>query len=173
MLAGVLLVSVVVFVYWFARRPRRFSPRGGVVYQDETVAGRSAPVMEDAALHLRGRPDQVVRGMNGQLVINEFKSGICFKDRPYLNHAAQVAATFPLVEAFFGEPVAYGLVQYQNQQYRVDNTEEAREGVVRLANMVRMAIENPEPAPANCAPNKCESCPFRLMCPEGQATVVR
>lgn len=161
------LAAAVWLQWWWARRDLR--PCGAVVYRHGSGLA-AGEWLYDAKLRLRGRPDQVVRGMNGGLVVQQHRPHLSFGLNPV--DAVEAGALAVLVEARFGEACQAAEVHYANGVQPLPIGPGARESVRVIVDYMRKIDAGAEPAPIR-ADRACVRCEMRLLCPEGQDAAAR
>lgn len=148
---------------WRARRDLR--PHGAVVYR-HGPGFASGPWLCDPELGLRGRPDRVVRGMNGGLVVQQYPPHL-MSVRLNPQDAAEAAALAVLVERVLGEACQGVEVHSTDGTHQLPVGARARASVATLVAYMREIDGDSAPAPAR-ADRSCAGCGMRLLCPEGQ-----
>lgn len=158
-----LLGAAACWQVWRARRHLR--PHGAVVYLNGPgfAAGQW---LCDAELRLRGRPDRVVRGMNGGLVVQQYPPHL-MSVRVNPQDAAEGAALAVLVERVLGEACQGIEVHSTDGMHALPVGAGARDSVATLLAYMREIDGDAVVAPAR-ADRSCAGCGMRLLCPEGQ-----
>ncbi|WP_263385573.1 CRISPR-associated protein Cas4 [Granulicella arctica] len=116
---GALVVGVLLLRLSQKRKRALGIPDGDVVYQDHESQQVSPPTLVSERLGLRGKPDCLIRNVDGIIPVELKKSA-----RPparggvYPNHLIQVLAYIVLVREHYGEQVPCGLVLYGKEEAR-------------------------------------------------------
>lgn len=157
-------------LHWHCRQRRgRRAAQHAVVVASDTGAGPPAVVLRDARLGLRGRPDYVLRAMEGDrplLVALELKP-TRRSTRVLESDAVQVAAYTLLLQAAYGATAAsFGYLRYQSGTVRVEVTAKLRrrvEAIVRAIQRDRgaLVVHRSHGIAARCA-----GCAMRGHCDE-------
>ncbi len=162
---AVLLALLGLLLVWLSARRRRQLglPAGRVVYSDVGTRQELEKPLYDRTLGLTGRPDYLVR-QGKQLIPVEVKSAAA-PPVPYDSHVFQVLAYCLLVERQMGVRPAYGLLRYDDREFRIDFTFEAEERLLDLLADIRRAERRsglPERSHTSAA--RCRACGFREIC---------
>ena len=169
-LAGILIaVGVVsVIVAWLLSRTT--GVRGDVTVI-ATDAGYLPPeTLKDAVLHIRGRPDYLVRDRStGKVYPVEVKPTRDAVDL-YESDALQLAAYMLLTERRYGAEFAgYGVVRYRSSEFRVPLTVELRRRCAGVAEAIRAARRAAAIHRSHEVRAKCWACGVRSVCDESLA----
>ena len=150
---------------WLIWRRARHALRlnRGVVYRHAPGLGMG-DWLTDSDLRLRGRPHRVVRGTNGDLVVQVFRPTL---SNPSRGDAVEVVALALLVETRFREACADGEVHYDDGVRRVAVDQNARESLQGVLAYMRRIDSGVESAAVR-ADQACVQCGMRLMCSEGR-----
>ena len=166
-LVGLLAPPVLPLAVWlrWRRTKQTFAPRRGVVYCH--APGLAAgPWLSDPDLRLRGRPHRVVRGTNGDLVVQAYRQAPSGGQlRP--GDAIEGLAHAVLVQRHFGEECSRAEVHFEDACQRIPLGPDAREHLAALLAYMRRLQSGAETAPVR-ADRACLTCTVRLMCAEGR-----
>lgn len=177
--AGILLLLVGVALLILLRNERRYQrerliterqqilglPPGELVYED--ADGQGEP-LSSAAYPLVGKPDYVVKLLDGRLVPIELKLSTQNVTTPHSNHIMQVAAYCLILEDYSELPPTHGILRYADSEFTIDYTPALRKKVLRHLNAMAHCHENLSPALARQSPSKCRACTFQPICPVGR-----
>lgn len=140
-------------------------PPGELVY--ENVDGLGEP-LSSSAYPLVGRPDYVVQLHDGRPVPIELKLNMQNTQAPANDHMLQVAAYCLILEDYFEQAPAYGLLRYGDREFTVEYTPALRKKVIRLLTEMEQCSEQQPPSLQRQRPSKCRACPFQPICPVGR-----
>lgn len=133
-IVAVLVLLVIAAALWFSgRRWHEESglPEGDVVYSDSGAWRRNEQVLHAAEVRLAGKPDYLVEQRGGVLIPVELKSGPA-PERPWEGQVLQLAAYCYLVESTFGRRPPYGILQYSDQAYAIDYSDDLEQDLLDL-----------------------------------------
>ncbi len=141
-------------------------PKGDVIYRDKTESEEPGPPLYSARLNLTGRPDFIIRSLDGIIPV-ECKSGRSPRDgTPRDGHVAQLAAYCLLVREVMSEPVPYGVVRYADRSFSIAFTPEREAWVVAILERMRLRQTEPVVHRSHAQPWRCRSCGMRERCVE-------
>ena len=162
----VLFLLFVAAALWVAgRRMRRESglPDGRVLYNDTETWRANNDVLHAADLRLVGKPDYLVEADDGAIIPVEVKSSRA-PARPHEGQVLQLAAYCLLVEENFGVRPPYGILQYRDQAFAIDYTDELEADLLDLLDEMRAARAEDDPDPDHDDPRRCAACGLRHSC---------
>ena len=157
--AAVVLVVGSALAVWATRvlaERRQDARRGTLIAVD---AGRPATLRSER-YRLVGRPDELRRRPDGQVVPVEFKSRATPPRGPTPSHVVQVRAYCLLVEEATGRSPPYGVLRYSDGEFRVRWDERARHELLAL----RAELLSPYDGRATPSPARCARCPWVGVC---------
>jgi len=160
-----LLIGVVALV--LSRRARRKAglPAGQVIYADTSRWKRAERPLFSRRYQLAGKPDYLVR--EGRAIIPvEVKSSHAPADGPREGHLLQLAAYCLLVEETEHMRPAYGIIQYAERAFRVDNTAELRRTLLSTLDAMRRDLARNQSRRSHSDPSRCRRCGVRAACDE-------
>jgi CRISPR-associated exonuclease Cas4 len=130
---GLTLVLLAVAAWMFARTRQEQSglPSGKVVYSDMGAWMEQQDALYSPDLQLVGRPDYLVEAADGGLIPVEVKSRNAPR-RPHDAHVLQLAAYCLLVEETYGIRPTHGILQYRDNAFAIDYTEDLEEDLLDL-----------------------------------------
>ncbi len=133
--------------------------------EDITYVGmqRESPLLQSERYGIRGRPDYILRRGNGHIPV-EKKTGRTPKG-PLFSHIAQLIAYCMLVEETFG-PVPYGIIEYEEKKYSIDNSDELQQTVLELRDKLLRDRRRGEAHRNHERTGKCINCSRRDVCHE-------
>jgi len=154
-LAGLGLAVLAVGALSLAKlwRDRRY---GTLVAVD---AGRPETLRSDR-YRLAGRPDLMRRTPSGTLVPIELKHRDGPVKGPFRSHIVQVWAYCLLVEETTGQPPAFGVLRYRDQEVRIPWNPAARSDLLAIDRAVR----GPYDGRATPSPGRCGRCAWAAVC---------
>ena len=141
LLLGAALLLVAVLAVWRSRQLRERSgvPAGQIIYSDDGAwLPQSEPLFDDE-LGLVGKPDYIVEQADGLLIPVEVKSAAA-PSRPWESHILQLAAYCLLVETNFGMRPTHGIIQYRDDAFAVEYSDELEEDLLDI--LAEMAEDN-------------------------------
>jgi CRISPR-associated exonuclease Cas4 len=165
--AGLALLMVGILAIIVSRRARSAAglPAGRVIYSDTSRWQRAQKPLFSRRHQLAGKPDYLVR--EGRAIIPvEVKSSRAPTSGPREGHILQLAAYCLLVEETDGVRPAYGLVQYADQTFRVDNTPELAHALRATLVAMRRDIARGKSHRSHNDPARCRRCGVRAACEE-------
>jgi CRISPR-associated exonuclease Cas4 len=160
LLAGMFLF-VGLGLFWMGYRTRSSLPQGRLVYIDSRNLDRSPQTLYDPVTDLAGRPDYLLRKRRDTIPI-EIKSSAT-PAQPHDGHILQLAAYCHLVETTFGRRPPYGVIQYRDRAFRIDNSRALRR---RFFNTLRSIRQESDAAPArsHAQASRCRACGYNTSC---------
>ncbi len=168
---GALMVGVLLLRLSQKRKRALRIPEGDVVYQDHESQRVSPPTLVSERLGLRGKPDYLIRNVDGIIPVELKKAA-----RPparggvYPNHLIQVLAYIVLVRENYSERVPYGLVLYGNKEARkVYPTPENIAWFESVLMQVRHAREASNIDRSHRQQSRCRGCGMRESCDQALA----
>jgi CRISPR-associated exonuclease Cas4 len=165
-LAPVLLIIGIAAIV-LSRRTRSEAglPKGQVIYSDTSRWQRAERPLFSRRHQLAGKPDYLVR--EGRAVIPiEVKSSRAPAFGPRQGHILQLAAYCLLVEETGGIRPTYGLIQYADRTFRVDNTPELVRTLLATLDAMRRDMARGQSHRSHNDPARCHRCSVRAACEE-------
>lgn len=168
-LTGLALVLLIIGMaaIVLSRRARREAglPAGQVIYSDTSRWQRAERPLFSRQHQLAGKPDYLVREGRALIPI-EVKSSRAPASGPRQGHILQLAAYCLLVEETEGVRPAYGLIQYADQTFRVDNTPELVRALLATLDAMRRDMARGQSHRSHHDPARCHRCGVRAACEE-------
>lgn len=140
-------------------------PHGELVYED--ADGQGEP-LSSSKYPLVGKPDYVVKLPDGRPVPVELKLNVQNASAPWDNHKIQLAAYCLILEDYFEQAPAYGIIRYANCEFTVDYTPALRRKVIKLLGEMARCTEKEPPPLAKQRAAKCKVCTFKAICTVGK-----
>ncbi|MCA9983630.1 MAG: Dna2/Cas4 domain-containing protein [Anaerolineales bacterium] len=132
LLAAALLFMALLALYRSRQlRERSGVPAGELIYTDDGAWFPQGEPLYDDTLGLVGKPDYIVEQEDGLLIPVEVKSAPAPR-APRESHVLQLAAYCLLVESNFGVRPTHGILQYQDQAFAIDFSEELEEDLLDI-----------------------------------------
>jgi len=146
-----LLSFLLFFLSWWMRRKAGI-PLGNVVYSDsQKMPGE---ILTAKNIPLRGKPDYLVK-KGDQIIPVELKRGKT-PQTPYPSHVAQLFAYCYLVKDNFGVKPDYGIVDYPDNDFKL---EFPQDGEVEIERLVGEVLEKKKgPHTREGLHNICRNC---------------
>jgi CRISPR-associated exonuclease Cas4 len=166
-LAAIALLIAGVAALVLSRRARSKTglPAGQVIYSDTSRWQRAERPLFSRRHQLAGRPDYVVR--EGRAVVPvEVKSSRSPASGPREGHILQLAAYCLLVEETQGARPAYGIIQYADRAFRVDNTPELARTLLATLDAMRRDVARGRSHRSHSDAARCRRCGVRSVCEE-------
>ncbi len=166
--AAFLLLALALWLYSASRSTRAATglPEGEVIYTDDGVWQAQRESLTSPTLRLTGRPDYLVRQSNGLIIPVEVKSAES-PPHPHLSHVMQLAAYCLLVDEHFGVRPSHGILQYRDNAFAIDYTEELEADLLdTLANMRSAMFDEVDSLRHHSSPARCRACGVRAACDE-------
>ena len=164
---GLALLIVGIAAIVLSRRARLEAglPAGQVIYSDTSRWQRTERPLFSRRHQLAGKPDYVVR--EGRAIIPvEVKSSPAPATGPRPGHVLQLAAYCLLIEETERARPTYGLIQYADQTFRVDNTPELARALLSTLDAMRRDMARGESRRSHHDPARCRRCGVRAACQE-------
>jgi CRISPR-associated exonuclease Cas4 len=164
---GLALLIVGIAAIVLSRRARHEAglPAGQVIYSDTSRWQRAERPLFSRRHQLAGKPDYVVR--EGRAIIPvEVKSSRAPATGPRPGHVLQLAAYCLLIEETERTRPTFGLIQYADQTFRVDNTPELARALLSTLNAMRRDMGRGESRRSHHDPARCRRCGVRAACDE-------
>ena len=169
---SLIIAALVLLVVGFAaivlsRRARSEArlPAGQIIYSDTSRWQRAERPLFSRRHQLAGKPDYVVR--EGRAVIPvEVKSSHSPASGPREGHILQLAAYCLLVEETESVRPAYGIIQYADRTFRVDNTPELARTLLVTLDAMRRDMARGQSRRSHTDPARCRRCGVRAACEE-------
>ena len=158
---AVLLLALLALVWALHLRRTTGLPWTPVLYRDTGGNVPEKPLIA-RKLGLVGKPDYLLQ-LRGQVIPVEVKPGRRAA-RPYESDLMQLAAYCVLVEETTKVAPPYGLLRYAEQTFRLDYTEQVRDGVLELLDVMRADLEEPDCERSHDDQRRCLSCGFFDQC---------
>ena len=124
---------------------------------------QESTLLESKRLGIRGRPDYIIQRDDSYMPV-EKKTGRTPKG-PLFSHIVQLIAYCMLVEESFG-PVPYGVIEYEEKKYSIDNSDELQETVLELRDQLLHDRARDEAHRNHDRKGKCIYCSRRDVCHE-------
>ncbi|MDI6855451.1 MAG: CRISPR-associated protein Cas4 [Candidatus Thermoplasmatota archaeon] len=134
-------------------------PSGTIEY----IADEYSPNLVSNKHKLIGKPDYVIRINDGYVPV-EFKAGRVPRG-PLFSHIIQLVAYSLITEERYGK-VAYGMLVYGKNQYKISISDELRETALKKANGMREALRTGIVHRDHKKVSKCRNCSRRSYCSE-------
>lgn len=171
MIGGLPLLLVLFLLFlagalWIGGRGMRQAsglPEGEILYNDTGAWRANNDVLHAARLRLVGKPDYLVEQRDGTIIPVEVKSSAA-PDRPWEGQVLQLAAYCLLVEEYFGVRPPYGILQYRDQAFAIDFTDDLEADLLDLLAEMRAARGEDDPAPDHNERRRCAGCGVRHAC---------
>lgn len=93
--------------------------------------GKADQVLYTPSINLFGKPNAVIK-KNGAFIQIEVKKTVNVS-RPYKNHIAQLMAYCLLVEEYYGKMPPYGIIKYEDQEFKIEYGKPQPEGIRQSA----------------------------------------
>jgi len=170
----VVLIGVIVAALLWLLGRRRYSstglPSGHILSADVGAAFPQSRSITSKRYGLTGKPDYVVRVLDGVVPV-EIKSGNCPRSgRPHDSHRYQIAAYCLLLEETLKTNVPYGLVRYDDRTVRVEYTSMLRTELLSIVEEIRLGgRSNREQHISHNDRGRCRACGHRETCRESLA----
>ncbi len=158
------IAAMIILVYVFIKTKKRMDtyvfPKGMAIYGDLVSEGK---ILRSQKYALSGKPDRVINDINN-IIPYEFKSGRAGL-RPWEPHRIQMGVYFIILREMYPEKnIPFGVIKYANTNFRIENTKELRDLVIRRAEILRRTLSVPSRSHDN--PNKCVACKYHDICKE-------
>jgi len=149
---SIFLLSLVLLVLSIWMRRKAGIPMGNVVYSDsQKIPGE---ILSAKDIPLRGKPDYLVK-KGDQIIPVELKRGKT-PQTPYPSHVAQLFAYCYLVRDNFGVRPDYGIVDYPDNDFKL---EFPQDGEVEIERLVGEVLEKKKgPHTREGLRNICRNC---------------
>lgn len=161
-----LAMLVVLFGLWTrSRRLQQQSglPEGDVIYTDTGTWFPNKELLRAEEYCLSGRPDYLVKQPGGSLIPVELKSGRS-PGAPREGHVLQLAAYCLLVQESYGKRPEYGILQYEDNAYAIDYSDDLEEDLLDLIAEMREASFAGELERDHDEVSRCLGCGVRRTC---------
>lgn len=162
----VLVLLLVAGAFWIGGRQMRAAsglPEGRVFYSDTETWRANNDVLHAAHLRLVGKPDYLVQQADGVIIPVEVKSARAPR-RPHEGQVLQLAAYCLLVEENYGVRPPYGILQYRDQAFAIDYSDDLEADLLALLGEMRAARDEDDPEPDHDDPRRCAACGLRTVC---------
>ncbi len=157
-LLGVFIILLYLFLKNRSSGPISEIPRGTIIYGDLVSEGK---VLVSRKHYLSGKPDKVVKNGN-RIIPFEYKSGVSY-DTPKHTHVLQMGVYFIILADLYEDySIEYGILQYSNTKFEIQNTQELRDEVLAKADILRKT--QGIPIRNHNRPARCANCPYRNIC---------
>jgi CRISPR-associated exonuclease Cas4 len=162
---GVTLVLLAIVAWLFARSREEASglPSGKVIYSDAGAWTANQETLFSPALQLAGRPDYLIEAPDGGLIPVEVKSRPAPK-KPLESHILQLAAYCLLVEEVYGIRPSHGILQYRDNAFAIDYTDELEDDLLDLLADMREDMFEEAVDRDHEDPRRCLRCGVREFC---------
>jgi CRISPR-associated exonuclease Cas4 len=108
-----------------------------------------------------GKPDYIIR-KNNQYIPIEIKSGS--NKHPHKNHILQLASYCQLIEENYRNFVPYGIIIYQDNDFRIPFNPSLRFELESIIKKMRFSLKNEKVILNHNDPGKCRFCSMRIFC---------
>lgn len=142
------------------RKLKYVSPQENIAY---VGMRQESPLLQSERYGIRGRPDYILKRGESYIPV-EKKTGRTPKG-PLFSHIVQLIAYCTLVGEAFG-PVPYGIIDYEEKKYSIDNSDELQETVLELRDKLLRDQERQEAHRNHERKGKCINCSRRDVCHE-------
>jgi CRISPR-associated exonuclease Cas4 len=142
-------------------------PMGELVYEDADGQGET---LSSSQYPLAGKPDYVVKLLDGRPVPLELKLNVEDASAPYSNHIVQIGAYCLILEDYFELPPTHGILRYADREFTVEYTPALRKKIIRLLVEMERCSEMQPPILQRQRATKCKVCTFQAICPIGRKT---
>ena len=168
---AILLLAIGLLVLLWSRSTQAATglPHGQVIYADTRAWGEVEKPLFSAAHRLVGKPDYLVREGRGRVVPVEVKSSSAPGDGPREGHVLQLAAYCLLVEETTGRRPAYGIIQYADKTFSVENTAELQSILLDALDDMLQALHAGRAERSHSDVRRCARCGYRPACDESLA----
>ena len=140
-------------------------PRGEVIYSDTRAWGPVEKPLFSSAYRIAGKPDYLVK--DGRAVVPvEVKSSRAPPGGPRAGHIMQLAAYCLLVEETHGRRPPYGIIQYADETFSIEHTDQLRSSLLDVLDEMRLAASANEAHRSHADPRRCAGCGYRHACDE-------
>lgn len=162
---GLLLLALALALWLWSRNLEEEAglPDGKVIYTDAGTWFGNDNVLVAQDLRLAGKPDYLVEEPDGMIVPVELKSGTAPRE-PHDGHILQLAAYCLLVERNYGIRPTYGILQYKDQTFAVDYTDDLEEDLLDLLADMRGDLLSPDVNRDHNEWGRCSHCGVRGHC---------
>ncbi len=117
--------------------------------------------LESQAIGLKGRVDRIKVSKKDNIIVPyELKSR---EDKIYHSDELQLTAYAMLLEPHYHTVIKKGVVEVGNNKQEIDITQENKDEVLKIADLIRN-VETNEPPPILSNFNKCRNCDFKEEC---------
>lgn len=148
-----------------ARKDVGLNENTEVVYSDDE---KSAGLLIDEDIGLRGRPDQIVV-VDGEFIPVEQKTGRIPK-RPHLSHKMQLLAYLHLVEVSTKRSTPYGILRYGNEDiHQIYWDDETKEELFSAIQEIQRLMVEGGAKRNHERKGKCQNCSRKYACSESLA----
>ncbi|MCA9952017.1 MAG: Dna2/Cas4 domain-containing protein [Anaerolineales bacterium] len=158
-------LALAILLLFRSRRLHKRSgmPVGKVVYTDTGAWHPNIESLYSRELRLAGRPDYLVRQVNGAIIPVEVKSSRA-PEEPWEGHILQLAAYCLLVEEMFGTRPEYGILQYKDHAFAIDYTADLEADLLDLLAEMRAAQNIGEVDRDHSDWRRCARCGLNHKC---------
>lgn len=154
--------------WWLARRLRAASglPAGRLLSADTSRWLPTSQPLFSRSHRLTGKPDYVLRERD-RLIPIELKAARAPAGGPHAGHVLQLAAYCLLLAEREGQRPPYGIIQYADAAFRVDNSPGLERRLLDTLEKLRrdLARQRP-PRRSHADPARCAACGYRHACDE-------
>ncbi len=162
---GITLVLLALVAWLFARSREEGSglPSGKVIYADSGAWTEQQETLFSPSLQLAGRPDYLVEASDGDLIPVEVKSRNAPR-KPHQAHVLQLAAYCLLVEESYGIRPSHGILQYRDNAFAIDYTDDLEDDLLDLLADMREDMFEEEVDRDHDNGRRCLRCGVRDFC---------
>ncbi|GAB4267956.1 MAG: CRISPR-associated protein Cas4 [Candidatus Promineifilaceae bacterium] len=162
----ILVFALLAAVFWLwatSLRQQTGLPTGNVIYNDTEAWFANDQPLFSTTLHLTGKPDYLVEQQDGTIIPVEVKSGNAPAE-PWESHVLQLAAYCALVTETYGIRPPYGIVQYNDQAFAIEYSDELEEDLLDLLAEMRQDLYAGDVHRSHEDWRRCASCGVRGAC---------
>ncbi len=132
-------------------------PEGKITYTD---LDKPAKALYSRRFNLAGKPDYIVKRGDEYIPVEVKNTNA---GRPYDSHIMQLASYCLLLEDS-GKKVPFGLLAYNNGQFKISFDENLRNRVKGTMETIRSEIRSGKVERNHNQPNRCINCSLRKFC---------
>ncbi len=152
-----ILISKILHKKTVSHKRKYNIPDGKITYSDLNVPAKA---LFSRKYRISGKPDYIVKIQNKNIPV-EVKSGN--HERPRTSHIMQLAAYCQILEDEYKEFVPYGILVYDDSNYKINFDPKMRFELESTINKMRNVIAKKEYRNHN-SPARCVNCSMREHC---------